>query len=74
MKTKLILVLLFAFLMGFNVQAQFVKPSYSKARQVENEIKRQKKKEQEEKKRNKKSRRSKQTKKTRRLQKIKLIP
>ncbi len=48
MKTKLILVLLFAILMGFNVQAQFVKPSYSKARQVENEIKRQKKKEKEE--------------------------
>ena len=49
MKTKLILVLLFAILMGFNVQSQFVKPSYSKARQVENEIKRQKKKEEQEK-------------------------
>ena len=49
MKTKLILVLLFAILMGFNVQSQFVKPSYSKAKRVENEIRKQKKIEKEEK-------------------------
>jgi len=49
MKTKLILVLLFAILMGFNVQSQYVKPSYSKAKRVENEIRKQKKREKEEK-------------------------
>ena len=48
MKTLQLTALLLSLLIGLNLQAQIVNP-YSKARQVENEIKRQKKKEKEEK-------------------------
>ena len=53
MKTLQLTVLLLSLLIGLNLQAQIVNP-YSKARQVENEIKRQKKKEKEEKERQEK--------------------
>ena len=43
MKPKVILAMLIAALIGFNLQAQVI-PSYSRSKQVENEIKRQKKK------------------------------
>ena len=49
MKTNRLMVALLTLLIGFNLQAQIVNP-YSKARQVENEIRKQKKKENQEKK------------------------
>ncbi len=49
MKTNQLLVILLTLLIGLNLQAQIVKPSYSKAKRVENEIRKQKKKEKEEK-------------------------
>ena len=50
MKPKMILAILIAALISFNLQAQVTIPSYSRSRQVENEIKRQKKKDKEQKK------------------------
>ena len=48
MKTKLILILFSILFIGFNLHSQIVVPSYHKAKQVENEIRKQNKKQKEE--------------------------